>query len=162
LVKLLRRAEFLGTSFFICSYFRYLGSALLLLACPLAYEAFRRESIPRVVYVIFCTPQTFDHKVIDFWNQAKSLGSKLLVGVVGENQANMLQNVSSIISVDEVIADAPAKADLIFLERQGIDFVVLSSGQSNLVTDEVKAAGVCLFLENDQIVQAHSSQQRVN
>lgn len=161
-MKLLRRAEFLGTSFFICSYFRYLGSALLLLACPLAYESFRRESIPRVIYVVICSPQIFDHKVVDFWNQAKSLGSKLLVGVIGENQATMVQNACSIISVDEVIADAPAKADLIFLERQGIDFVLLSSGQSTLVTDEVKAAGVCLFLENDQIVQPHSSQQRLN
>jgi glycerol-3-phosphate cytidylyltransferase-like family protein len=154
-MKLLRRAEFLGTSLFICSYFRYLGSALLLLACPLAYESFRRESIPRVIYVVNCMPHIFDHKVIEFWNQAKSLGSKLLVGVIGENQTNMVQNACSITSVDEVIAEAPARADLIFLERQGIDFVVLSCGQSSLVTDEVKAAGVCIFLDDDQIVQRH-------
>jgi hypothetical protein len=145
--------ELLGTALFVLPFLRYLGMILLMLACPLAYESFRRKSKQRVIYVVCTKSEKFDFKTIKFWNQAKALGTKLIVGVVGKNQPDMVCNACSSASVDEVIAEAPAKADLIFLERQQIDYVVFLTGQTGLVTDEVIAMGACLVLGDDHVAR---------
>jgi hypothetical protein len=148
-----RSFEMVGTASFILPYFRFLGVTLLLLACPLAYESFRRKTKRRVVYVVCTRSEKFDCKIIKFWSQAKALGTRLVVGVVGKGQTDMVCNACATASVDEVIAEAPAKADLMFLERQRIDYVVFMSGQTSLVTDEVVAAGACMILGDDHVVR---------
>ena len=145
--------EMLGTALFVLPYLRYLGVIVLMLACPLAYESFRRNSKQRVIYVACTKSEKFDYKTIKFWNQAKAIGTKLIVGVVGKNQPDMVCNACSAASVDEVIAEAPAKADLMFLERQNIDYVVFSMGQTGLVTDEVIAMGACLVVGDDHVAR---------
>lgn len=148
-----RSFEMLGTGLFILPYFRFLGVTLLLLACPLAYESFRRKTKKRVVYVVCTQSEKFDYKIIKFWSQAKALGTRLVVGVVGKGQTDMVCNACATACVDEVIAEAPAKADLMFLERQRIDYVVFMSSQTSLVTDEVVAMGACLVLGDDHVVR---------
>ena len=146
--------EMFGTAFFLLPYLRCIGLILLALACPLAYESVRRKLKKRVIYVccssnISGKEYTFDHKLIKFWTQAAAMGSKLIVGVIGEKQKDMVCNACSIHCVNQVIAEAPAKVDLHFLENHEIDFVFFLPHQQGLVTQEVVSAGVCLVLGDD-------------
>jgi glycerol-3-phosphate cytidylyltransferase-like family protein len=144
--------EMVGTALFIMPGFRYLGLLFLFLALPLAYESVRRKVKNRVIYVIG-TAESFDHKTMKFWMQAKAMGSKLIVGVPGDKQTDMVMNACASTCVDDVIAEAPAKADLMFLEKQDINYVILLAGQTNLVTDEVIAASRCLCIGEDGIAR---------
>lgn len=141
-----------GTAFFILPGLRYLGLVFLLLAVPLAYESVRRKVKNRVIYVNG-TVTCFDHKTLKFWMQAKAMGSKLIVGITGEKQTDLVLNACASTSVDNVIAEAPAKIDLLFLDKQSIDYVVMSAGQVNFVTDEVIAAKRCLCIGDDGIAR---------
>lgn len=150
----------LGTALFILPYLRYIGVILLSFACPLAYESIRVKK--RVMYVV-CSTKQFDHKLLKFWTQTKALGSKLIVGVVDAKATDMVCNACSSSCVDEVIAEAPAKADLMFLERQKIDYVVFNSSSATtslLVTDEVIGAGVCLVIGDDHVVRPLRPKER--
>ncbi|GAX09915.1 hypothetical protein FisN_11Lh100 [Fistulifera solaris] len=144
--------EMMGTALFIIPLTRYLGVLVLFLAVPLAYESVRRKVISRVVYVSGDVT-SFDHKTIRLWIQAKAMGSKLYVGVPGESMTDKILNACSVSCVDQVIAEAPAKADLMFLEKYGIDFCVISPGQSKFVTDEVIHSNRCLQLGEDGIAR---------
>lgn len=142
--------EMVGTALFIMPWTRYFGLPFLLLALPLAYESVRRKVKKRVIYVDG-NVQTFDHKTLKFWAQAKALGSILIVGIPGAKTTDMVLNACASSTVDEVIAEAPVKADLMFLEKQGIDFVVVAPGQQKFVTDEVISAERCLALGDEGI-----------
>jgi glycerol-3-phosphate cytidylyltransferase-like family protein len=115
---------------------------------------------------------SFDHKTLRFWMQAKAMGSKLIVGVPssaggasGGSSSNkdavtdMVLNACACSSVDEVITEAPAKVDLMFLEKQGIDYVILpattstSAAASNYVTDEVMNAQCVLSIGTDGVAR---------
>lgn len=144
--------EMMGTALLIIPLTRYMGALVLFLAVPLAYESVRRKVISRVVYVSGDV-NSFDHKTIRLWIQAKAMGSKLYVGVPGENMTDKILNACAVSCVDEVIAEAPAKADLMFLEKHGIDFCVISPGQSKFVTDEVIHSNRCLQLGEDGIAR---------
>lgn len=92
--------------------------------------------------------------------QARALGSHLIVGVVNSDSSNhggaeMAANACSTTCVDEVIADAPAKVDLMFLEKQQVDYVVFAADhqKGTLVTDEVIAAGVCIVIGDDNVAR---------
>lgn len=141
-----------GSALFILPYTRYLGLLLLSLAVPLAYESVRRKVKKRVIYLV-ASFQSFDHKTVKFWMQAKGMGSKLIVGVSGEKKTDMVLNACSTNCVDEIICEAPAKADLMFLEKQGIDYVVSLAGQSSQVTDEVISAHRCLSIGEDGVAR---------
>lgn len=141
-----------GSALFILPYTRYLGLLLLSLAVPLAYESVRRKVKKRVIYLV-ASSQSFDHKTVKFWMQAKGMGSKLIVGVPGEKKTDMVLNACSTNCVDEIICEAPAKADLMFLEKQGIDYVVSLAGQSSQVTDEVISAHRCLSIGEDGVAR---------
>ncbi|GKY98480.1 hypothetical protein MPSEU_000805300 [Mayamaea pseudoterrestris] len=140
--------EMVGTALFIMPWTRFVGLFFLLLALPLAYESVRRKVKDRVIYVNGVV-KPFDFKTLKFWTQAKALGSKLIVGIPGEKMTDMVLNACASTSVDEVIAEAPTRADLMFLEKQGIDFVIMSTGQQQCVTDEVVNAGRCLIIGED-------------
>jgi len=149
--------EMVGTSLFMISLTRYAGLLLLILAMPLAYESVRRKIKKRVVYVVGDHVDKFDHKVLKFWLQAKAMGSKLVVGIPGDKKkmTDMVLNACACSSVDEVICEAPAKVDLMFLEKQGIDFVVCSSSAAakDVVTDEVINANCCLAIGEDSVAR---------
>jgi hypothetical protein len=145
--------EMVGTALFMLPLSRYVGLAFLLLAVPLAYESVRRKVKRRVVYVTG-NVKTFDNKTLKFWMQAKALGSKLIVGIPGKNLKEMVLNACASSSVDVVIAEAPAKADLMFLEKQGIDFCICAPGEvTKFVTDEVVNANRCLTIGEDGIAR---------
>jgi glycerol-3-phosphate cytidylyltransferase-like family protein len=148
--------EMVGTALFILPWTRYIGLSLLLLALPLAYESVRRKIKVRVIYVDG-NVQTFDHKTLKFWTQAKALGSKLIVGIPGEKKTDMVLNACASTSVDVVVAEAPSKADLMFLEKQSIDYVIMTTGQPQFVTDEVVSAGRCLVIGEDGTCRLVSS-----
>jgi glycerol-3-phosphate cytidylyltransferase-like family protein len=95
----------------------------------------------------------FVYMTVMFWMQAKALGSKLIVGIPGKNVKDMVLNACASSSVDTVIAEAPAKADLMFLEKQGIDFIVTAAGQPKFVTDEVVNANRCLAIGEDGVAR---------
>lgn len=144
--------EMVGTALFCIPLTRYCGLMFLLLAVPLAYESVRRKVKRRVVYVNG-NVKTFDNKTLKFWMQAKAMGSKLIVGIPGKNVKEMVLNACASSSVDVVIAEAPAKADLMFLEKQGIDFCICAPGEARFVTDEVVNANRCLAIGEDGIAR---------
>jgi glycerol-3-phosphate cytidylyltransferase-like family protein len=141
-----------GTALFILPFFfKYIGLVLLMFAVPLAYESVRRKVNSRVIYVDG-TVKNFDHKTIKFWTQAKGMGSKLVVGVQGTTSQNsdMLLNACSSSRVDEVMAEAPSKIDLYFLDKNKIDYIVLYTGQTGLeMDDDVLNANRCLGIGED-------------
>lgn len=145
--------EMVGTALYMIPLTRYIGLLLLLCAVPLAYESVRRKVKQRVIYVNGNVP-TFDHKTLRFWAQVKAMGSKLIVGVPGKKMTDKVLNACASTSVDEVIAEAPAKADLMFLERHSIDFCVVSSAsEAKFVTDEVVNANRCLVIMDDGVAR---------
>ena len=100
-----------------------------------------------------------DHRLLKFWMQAAAMGSKLVVGVVGRNSQaqDMVLNACASSSVDTVIAEAPLKADLMFLEKQKIDFVVMAPWQTanniKSVTDEVVDSNRVLTIGEDNVAR---------
>uniref|UniRef100_A0A7S3P4Q0 Uncharacterized protein n=2 Tax=Amphora coffeiformis TaxID=265554 RepID=A0A7S3P4Q0_9STRA len=137
--------EFVGMALFILPFTRYLGLALVALALPMEYELGREQTRKRVLYYAE-TGKSFDHQTLKGWMQMKSLASKLIVGVSRRDAMDMVMNACAANTVDEVIVEAPTKVDLLFLEKKGIDFVITSPGQSNVVTDEVVIANRVLIL----------------
>lgn len=93
-----------------------------------------------------------DHKTLKFWMQVKAMGSKLVVGFP-EKKTEMILTACACSCIDEVVAEAPDKLDLMFLEKQGVDYVVSRSGEKQFVTDEVLRAKRCLTIGEDGIVR---------
>ena len=151
--------EMVGTALFILSsWTRYIGLILLWLAVPLAYESVRRKVVQRVIYVAATNndKQYLDHQTLKFWMQAAAMGSKLVVGVPSMSTANntdLVLTARAVPCVTTVIAEAPAKADLMFLEKLQIDFVVTSHSQAKLVTDEVVNAKRVLAIGEDGVAR---------
>ena len=104
-----------------------------------------------------------DYKTLKFWMQAKALGSKLIVGFSADIDDNgekkktdmgKVFNACACSCVDEAVAEAPAKLDLIFLKKQKIDYVISEATDAHFpVTDEVVNAGRCLQLGEDGVVR---------
>jgi glycerol-3-phosphate cytidylyltransferase-like family protein len=160
--------EMVGTALFILPWMiHYLGLFFLTLAVPLAYESVRRKIHKRVLYVNASSQNksntNLDYTTLKFWMQAKAMGSKLIVGFAEENDDDdsnnkktdmgKIFNACACSCVDEVIAEAPAKLDLMFLEKQKIDFVVSTAVETQFVTDEVVNAGRCLTIGEDGVVR---------
>jgi len=104
--------EMVGSALFVLPWLRHAGLLLLSLAVPLAYESVRRKVKRRVIYVVGTDQGGNDacHKTLKFWMQARGMGSKLIVGVVGkEKTTDMVLNACACSAVDEVIAEAPEK-----------------------------------------------------
>ena len=146
--------EVVGTVLYIIPLTRYLGLLLLLLAVPTAYDGVRRKSQSLVAYVNYGS-NIFDHYTLRFWMQVKAMGcTKLIVGVSGKQATDNVLNACASSAVDQVIADAPVKADIHFLEKQGIDFcVVAAQSQAKMFTDEVINASRCLEIREDGIAR---------
>lgn len=143
--------EMVGTALYVLPFTTYLGMLLLALAVPLAYESVRRKVKKRVIYVQ--AGESYDHKTLKFWMQAKGMGSKLIVGVVDAKNSEMVFNALATACVDAVIAEAPAKADLMFLEEHDIDYVLSKASQPQFVTDEVVATKCSLVVGDDMVVR---------
>jgi hypothetical protein len=143
--------EMLGTACFILPYARVIGLVLLALALPLAYESVRRKVNTRVFYVHGKT-EDLSVKTMKFWMQAKAMGSKLIIGFSDKN-TDMVLKACAVSCVDEVVAEAPDKLDLMFLESQGIDYCICRTGEPQFVTDEVVQAGRCLEIGEDGVAR---------
>jgi len=143
--------EMVGSALFIIPITRYLGLILLSSAVPLAYESVRRKVNSRVMYVDGSKFEKMDHKVLKFLMQAKAMGSKLIVGF--SSKTDMIMTVCACSCVDEVIAEAPKKIDLMFLEKQGIDYVISSVGDEQFVTDETLGTSCCLAIGEDGVAR---------
>mmetsp|Transcript_13866 Transcript_13866/g.23065 ORF Transcript_13866/g.23065 Transcript_13866/m.23065 type:complete len:403 (-) Transcript_13866:505-1713(-) len=145
--------EMVGSALYALPWLRYPGLLLLSLAVPLAYESVRRKIKKRVIYIdgadqggnVAC------HKTLKFRMQARGMGSKLIVGVVGkEKTTDMVLNACACSAVDEVIAEAPEKVDLDFLTTHGIDYVLCSAGKAkDIAHDELVAERRILQLHED-------------
>lgn len=144
--------EMVGTALFVLPFTRYLGLVFLNLAVPLAYESVRRKVTTRVMYVNGNGFEKLDHKMLKFLMQAKAMGSRLIVGF-SEKKTEMILTTCAISCVDEVIAEAPKKLDLMFLEKQGVDYIISSVGDEQFVTDEILVAGRCLAIGEDAIAR---------
>lgn len=144
--------EMLGSALYILPIARYIGLALLFLAVPLAYESVRRKINSRVMYINGLSIEKLDHKSLKFLMQAKAMGSKLIVGF-SEKKPEMILSICAVSCVDEVIAEAPKKLDLMFLEKEKIDYIITSVGENQFVTDETLGAGRCLSIGDDGIAR---------
>lgn len=153
--------EMVGTALFILPWLRYVGLIFLTLAVPLAYESVRRKINKRVLYINGgIGANALDHKTLKFWMQGKAMGSKLIVGFPEESDGDnkkaemgKIFNALACSCVDEAVAEAPGKLDLMFLEKQKIDYVLAKASQPQFVTDEVVSAGRCLQLGEDSVVR---------
>jgi phosphatidylglycerophosphate synthase len=153
--------EMVGTALFILPWFRYFGLAFLFLAVPLAYESVRRKITKRVLYVnAGLKLDLLDHKTLKFWMQAKAMGSRLIVGFPEDNNSEnkkaemgKIFNALACSCVDEAVAEAPERLDLMFLEDQKIDYVISKASEAQFVTDEVVNAGRCLQIGEDGVVR---------
>jgi glycerol-3-phosphate cytidylyltransferase-like family protein len=65
----------------------------------------------------------------------------------------MILNACACSCVDEVVAEAPERLDLMFLEKQKINYVIASVGEPQFVTDEVVNAGRCLVIGDDGVAR---------
>eukprot|EP00429_Kryptoperidinium_foliaceum_P002677 CAMPEP_0176022536 /NCGR_PEP_ID=MMETSP0120_2-20121206/10972_1 /TAXON_ID=160619 /ORGANISM="Kryptoperidinium foliaceum, Strain CCMP 1326" /LENGTH=404 /DNA_ID=CAMNT_0017355677 /DNA_START=73 /DNA_END=1287 /DNA_ORIENTATION=- len=151
--------EMVGSALFILPFARYLGLGFLFLAVPLAYESVRRKVNTRVMYVNGSKFDKLDHKVLKFLMQVKGMGSKLIVGF-SDKKTEMILTTCACSCVDEVIAEAPKKLDLMFLEKQGIDYVISSVGDEQFVTDETLDAQRCLTIGEDAIARPLKSKEQ--
>lgn len=156
--------EMVGTALFMLVFTRYLGLVLLLLAVPLAYESVRRKVVQRAIYVVAISndKNSVDHKTLKFWMQAASMGSKLVVGVPSSSTVASSSSVDAVLTaravncVHTVIAEAPVKADLMFLEKLQIDYVVMPPGThqvTKFVTEEVVNAKRVLAIGDDGVAR---------
>lgn len=147
--------EMLGTAFFIIPYLRFIGFMLLVPAIPLAYESVRRKIIPRVILVTYDDSAQFDAQMIEFWLKAKTLGSKLIVGVKSDTTNDIkVRNASSISVVDEIMVKIPDQVSSEFLNENEIDFFVCSPKQvKDAVENDVLSSGkwLCLHLEENTV-----------
>lgn len=144
--------EIAGTVLFTLSITRYFGVLLLLSVVPLAYQMMRRQLQRRVVYVQ-CDRKVLDHIVLKFWAQAQALGSHLVVGIPGDQEPDILQNVCALPFVDRVLVHAPSVVDLCFLEQERIDFCVMCEGQSRFTTGEVVNSHRVIVVDKDDTVR---------
>jgi phosphatidylglycerophosphate synthase len=149
--------EMVGSALFILPITRYIGVILLASALPLAYESVRRKVNSRVMYVDGSKFEKLDHKVLKFLMQAKAMGSKLIVGF--SSKTDMILTTCACSCVDEVIAEAPKKIDLMFLEKQGIDYVISSVGDEQFVTDETLGTNRCLAIAEDGVARQLKSKE---
>lgn len=145
LEKMKRTMEYLGLTLFILPWTRYLGLLLAIVTLPLEYELVRAQGKKQVVYYAE-TRKSLDHKTLKEWMQMKSVASKLIIGVSRPDAMDMVMNACASGMVDEVIVEAPKKVDLHFFDQQDLDFVIVTPGQTNVVTDEVTSAGRVLIL----------------
>merc|ERR1711884_204763 len=141
--------EMLGTAFFIIPSTRLLGFILLVPAIPLAYESVRRKIVPRVIFVQYDENASFDALLIEFWLKAKTLGSKLIIGVNADTPDNAkVRNALSISAVDEVIVQVPGEIPMKYLNQNNIDYVVCSPSQKkDCVANDVLQNERCLCLD---------------
>jgi len=142
----------LGTAFFIIPGTRFIGFMLLVPAIPLAYESVRRKIIPRVILVTYDNSAPFDAGMIEFWLKAKTLGSKLIVGVNSNTADDIkVRNASSISVVDEIMFSVPNQVSTKFLEDNEIDYFVCTPKQTkDTVANDVLRNGKCLCLHLEE------------
>jgi hypothetical protein len=140
-----RTTEYVGLALFILPWSRYLGLLLAIMTLPLEYELVRTLGKKRVVYYAE-TRKSFGHKTLKDWMQMKSMASKLIIGISRPDTMDMVMNACASSMVDEVIVEAPSKVDLHFCEEHDLDYIIITPGQINVVTDEVTSAGRVLIL----------------
>mmetsp|Transcript_13226 Transcript_13226/g.17282 ORF Transcript_13226/g.17282 Transcript_13226/m.17282 type:complete len:405 (-) Transcript_13226:106-1320(-) len=121
---------------------------LLAMAVPLSYESIKRKLNNRVIYVDGGTAK-LDHGILKFWMQSKTLGSKLVVGVLGDSSSLSAKNAKAVNCVDGVITEISGKVDLIFLEKYDIDFVACMPALHMFADDSVLKAGKCIMIADD-------------
>lgn len=149
--------EMVGTSLFMIPQLRIFGIFLLTLALPLAYESVRRKIQDRVIFVHYSSYESFDHQILKFWMQCKSLGSKLVVGVAGNERSAEFLNASAVSCVDGVLTETPTKVDVKFLEKHDINYYVCPAGKTKGASETVLLAKLCLAIGDDNIARAVES-----
>lgn len=156
--------EMVGTTLFILPHLRYLGLAFLFLAVPLAYESVRRKITKRVVFVHYNSTDSskFDHTTLTLWMQAKTLGSKLVVGVPGNKTSVEFLNASAVSCVDEVLVDAPATISVAFMKKHRLDFYICVAINAKAVPKDVLSANKCLAIGDDGVARALGVKPIVN
>ena len=144
--------QMVGTALYILPPTRYVGFLLLFLAVPLAYESVSRKIQKRVLYVAYQGPsEALDYETLQFWMQARALGSALMVGIPGDAAKSL---VAACAAVDQVMVHAPAVVDAAFLQAHGVDFCLVPSGQpTKHVAHELMRTDQCLQLGKDGIVR---------
>lgn len=131
----------LGTAFAMVPAVHTVGTALVVVSVPLAVGSLLQKMQSRVVYAeVQDKPLTVE--TLEFLEQSKALGSRLVVGVrqneeggEKEESAELTPMLRMLGSVDEVLVsgDLPpvrSIADDLFMKRFGIDIVAVPSSQT--------------------------------
>ena len=124
--------ELFGSAFLLMPLTYYFGLFLLVLSWPLAMESLRRKLQVRVVYVT-CDQAPLTEENLLFLEMAKSLGSKLVVGIEqkskdGTDYEQRRRETLMLPYVDACIDAAPPLSliDLAWMEKSQVDKIVVS------------------------------------
>jgi len=132
--------EMFGSAFLIIPWTYYLGLLLLAVSIPLGLDSVRRQVHRRIIYVT-CDESPLNEANIIFLQQARSLGSKLIVGIEskskdGTDYEQRRREVLLLPCVDAVVDAAPSLADinLAWLNESGVDKLVLKNKEKGQIS----------------------------
>ena len=128
--------EIFGSAFLMVPLTYYIGILILMLSWPLAIESVRRKLEKKVIYVT-CDASPLSEQYLLFLQQAKSLGSTLIVGIEskskdGTDYEQRRREVLCLFYVDACIDAAPTLKDIDvdWMSKSGIDKIVCSRNDS--------------------------------
>ena len=128
--------EIFGSAFLMVPLTYYIGILILMLSWPLAIESVRRKLEKKVIYVT-CDASPLSEQYLLFLQQAKSLGSTLIVGIEskskdGTDYEQRRREVLCLFYVDACIDAAPTLKDIDvdWMSTSGIDKIVCSRNDS--------------------------------
>jgi phosphatidylglycerophosphate synthase len=128
--------EMFGSAFLLLPFTHYFGVVLLLVAWPLAFESVKRKMERRVIYVT-CDESPLNELNIEFFQRARSLGSKLVVGIEskskdGTGYEERRRQVLLLSSVDACIDVAPplSSITLAWMMESGVDKLCVKKNES--------------------------------
>ncbi len=132
----------------------YVGLFVLVVSELLAFESIRRKLRRRVVYVM-CSTSPMNFETVRFFQQARSLGTALVVGLTTESDDDTTykqrrEEVLLLSSVTACIDDAPRadEVDLEWVEKARIDYIACrkASPDGRLLGQEIRTSNKLIEL----------------
>jgi phosphatidylglycerophosphate synthase len=152
--KTKQQLEMLGSALLLIPFLHYLGAAVLLLSWPLALESVRRKLAPKVMYVT-CDASPLNELTVLFFQRAKSLGTKLIVGIEskstdGTDYEQRRREVLLLSCVDACIDAVPplSNIDLVWMENAQVDKIVINKNNAGSMKQTMLQSNDVIQLNN--------------
>ena len=152
--KTKQQLEMLGSALLLIPFLHYLGAAVLLLSWPLALESVRQKLAPKVMYVT-CDASPLNELTVLFFQRAKSLGTKLIVGIEskstdGTDYEQRRREVLLLSCVDACIDAVPplSNIDLVWMENAQVDKIVINKNNAGSMKQTMLQSNDVIQLNN--------------